>query len=401
VLVEAGTARAAKLLVDVGALPVSASSDPEVLPGSHEKRKRRGSHLRGLAHRPAQRYPCCPTELFGRSLRDYACGDLIGEDSSGTGRVAKPISGPPLIDSVRLRERILARGPTGASAVGAGRHGRRRRVLSVSSDFEPRPRDRSDASASCFFDTSSSLGGANSCFAWLGVPPTFAGYVRVSGASVPDTPAGLLWLERERLSDTISCRSVKTSTSCAGFSWSRARQQPSKQRRGIRPRLGGCIGQSGNGRTATQVRAENPEANPSSAIEQLAIVTHCRETGHPQPTSFGVDVWALVECLRSPRDWSPRSRTPTRSSSGSSSNSATKRLSEHLKPSVLGIADNRRSTRLPPISSRATPAALVESGRTSALRRRPMTPRPDAARSTATRPWRANCPNARVEQPSL
>ncbi|MFC1642917.1 hypothetical protein ACFL5O_09590, partial [Myxococcota bacterium] len=35
--------------------------------------------------------PILPTELFGRSLREYVCGDLIGEDASEPAKPSKPV----------------------------------------------------------------------------------------------------------------------------------------------------------------------------------------------------------------------------------------------------------------------------------------------------------------------
>jgi superfamily II DNA or RNA helicase len=335
--------------------------------------------------------PVLPTELLGRSLRDYACGDLIGEDPSGPGRVAQPISGPPLIDSVHLRQRILLEARLERPLLEPGDTEGVRRVLLSHPDFEPRSPGSLRRFCQLFFEHEFFVGRGEFLLRWLGVPPTFAAYVEFLARVFPDTPGpGLLWLERERerhdfvpVSEDLDFLRRVLLEPGPGSS-------PRSRDEGFALGWGAVSGRAGWGeRDADQGR------NPEEILlrnEQLAIITHC--LGGLATRSRRVLALTYGLCGMPPlssglvaeiEDANPKLISLI-------VNSATRRLSEILKPSVLGSADNRRSPRLPPFRRGLPQPRLWKSGRHERSQTQTDGPESDGRTFYVTRPWRALSP---------
>jgi hypothetical protein len=81
--------------------------------------------------------PVLPTELFGRSLREYVCGGLIGQEDGGQVTVPAGVFGPTPIESVRLRL-ILLEARLEHPLLEPGDTDGVRQVLLSHPDFDPR-----------------------------------------------------------------------------------------------------------------------------------------------------------------------------------------------------------------------------------------------------------------------
>jgi hypothetical protein len=332
--------------------------------------------------------PVLPTELFGRSLREYVCGDLIGEDPSEPSRVSKPISGPPPIDSVRLRQRILLEARLEHPLLEPGDMEGVRRVLLSHPEFNPRSPGSLRRFCQLFFQHEFFVGRGEFLLRWVGVPPTFAGYVEFLARVFPNTPGpGLLWLERERERHDF----VPVSQDLDFLRRVLLEPGPNSSPRGRdegfalgwRAVSGGAGGEreAGQGRDPEEILLRN---------ERLAVITHSlggltTRNRRVVALSYGL---SGMPALPSGLVAEIEGTNPKLVSLILSS--AAKRLSEILKPSVLGIAENRRSARLPPFRRGLPQPRLWASGRHQRAYTQTDDPQADGSRTFyATRPWRA------------
>lgn len=133
--------------------------------------------------------PVLPTELFGRSLRDYECGTLVRTPSDASERRPLRIE-MPAVDGVRVAGRIVHRARLERPLLGRADRQGTLRVLKSCPDFSAhRPPGTRDF-LRLRFDHPLFVGSGFQLLRWLEHPPTSRGYVRflgwVLGSAAPD-----------------------------------------------------------------------------------------------------------------------------------------------------------------------------------------------------------------------
>ncbi len=139
--------------------------------------------------------PVLPTELFGPSFSDYACGTLINEkDRSGSEGDSVPCGSLP-IESVRLRKRILLEARFSPPTLDRSDIRRLREVLLSSEGFDPDYPPTLREFRQMLVRHQQFTGRGEALLRWLGLPTTIAGYATMLARAFPrHAGASRLWL---------------------------------------------------------------------------------------------------------------------------------------------------------------------------------------------------------------
>ncbi|HEX7599975.1 MAG TPA: DEAD/DEAH box helicase family protein, partial [Polyangiaceae bacterium] len=150
--------------------------------------------------------PILPMELFGASLRDYECGELLGRaDDAGGGETAVDVTKGTPIAGVTLKKRIVFTGRLEAPQLERGDVAGLRAVLRTSREFDPNLPCNLYSFNLASFAHPLFTGRGRSLLRWLGVPPTTAGYAAFLARAFPDGAASQL-LGASEPADLASCR---------------------------------------------------------------------------------------------------------------------------------------------------------------------------------------------------
>ncbi len=151
--------------------------------------------------------PILPMELFGRSCREYTCGDLLGppDDAGGGDATIDRTPGTP-IAGVALKKRIVLSARLEAPKLDGENLADVRAVLSASRDFSPLAPCNLLAFRRARFEHLLFSGRGSFLLRWLGVPSTTAGYATLLSRAFPKGAAHRLLLEHADVRDLPSCR---------------------------------------------------------------------------------------------------------------------------------------------------------------------------------------------------
>jgi hypothetical protein len=170
--------------------------------------------------------PCLPTDLFVSVEGEYECGALLGS-SGGAGRP------PPLhthlrspIAGVRIRQRLLLRAPLRPPSLARGDRRALQAVLASCPDLDPARPCGLFRFRSLLFQHPRFAGRGEALLAWLGFPPTVAGYEAFQAHAFPDAVT-TRWLaehgagehaeNRASCEEDVACveRAIRRRSDCA------------------------------------------------------------------------------------------------------------------------------------------------------------------------------------------
>lgn len=139
--------------------------------------------------------PVLPTELFGSNLKEYECGDLIGEDDSdgGVSKREPPESLP--IESVRVRQRIVLEARFERPRLDRSDLAGIRRVLLSCAQFDPEDPPPIREFCQLFFAHELFVGRGEFLLRWLGLTVTTVSYAQLLARILPrHAGAAKLWI---------------------------------------------------------------------------------------------------------------------------------------------------------------------------------------------------------------
>lgn len=139
--------------------------------------------------------PVLPTELFGPHLRDYECGELIGDDESDGGERKREPAQPLPLESVRVRQRILLEAKFERPRLDRSDLAGIRRVLLSCEPFDPEDPPPIREFCQLFFEHELFVGRGEFLLRWLGLTATTAGYAELLARVLPcHGGAAKLWI---------------------------------------------------------------------------------------------------------------------------------------------------------------------------------------------------------------
>lgn len=215
--------------------------------------------------------PVLPTELFGPHLRDYECGDLIG-DTGGRVVAREPAELLP-IESVKIRQRILLETKFACPRLERADRTSIRRVLLSCEYFDPEEPPPMREFCQLFFEHELFVGRGEFLLRWLGLNGTAASYAQLLAWCFPRCGgAAKLWLSDASVGDQERWCQV------ARQQLKRRLVEPSVQSKRGRDEafaLGWCAA-TGGADTCDWRRESRDELTPEAIVlrrEQLAMVT--------------------------------------------------------------------------------------------------------------------------------
>lgn len=153
--------------------------------------------------------PLLPTELFGPNLKDYECGDLIGD--KGYGVVAREPAELLPIESVRVRQRILLETKFACPRLERADRTSIRRVLLSCEQFDPEEPPSIREFCQLSFEHELFVGRGEFLLRWLGLTATTASYAQLLARCFPRCGgAAKLWLSDASVGDEDQwCQAVR------------------------------------------------------------------------------------------------------------------------------------------------------------------------------------------------